>query len=59
MCEYFGATVGLNVDCNVTCGKVGFLGLGVVRFECIGEILYCVFFFFVVTTSSFAKSDSV
>ena len=29
----------LPVDCNVTCGIVGFLGLGNVRLVCIGEIL--------------------
>ena len=42
MCEYFGTTEGLTVDCNVTCGKVGFLGLGVVTFGFIGEVLCCV-----------------
>ena len=29
------------MDCNVTCVNIGFLGLGVVRFGCIGEILCC------------------
>ena len=50
---------GLTVDCNVTCGRVGFFGLGVVRFGCIGEILCCVVVTTVVTTSSFAKCDDV
>ena len=59
MCENFGATVGLTADCNVTCGKVGFLGLGVVRFGCIGEILCCFVVTTVVTSSSFAKGDGV
>ena len=56
---YFGTTVGLTRDCNVTCGKVGFLGLGVVRFDCIGEMLCCVVVITVVTTSLFVKSDGV
>ena len=51
-------TVGLTVDCNVTCGKVGFLGLGVARLGCIGEIhCCCVVVITVVTTSSLAKCD--
>ena len=36
-----------------------FLGLGVVRFGCIGEILCCVVVITAVTTSSFAKCDGV
>ena len=51
--------MGLTIDCKVTCGKAGFLGLAVVRFGCIGEILCCAVVFTVVTTSSFAKSDGV
>ena len=43
--------MGLTVDCNVTCGKEGFV--------CLGEMLCCVVVFTVVTTSSFAKCDSV
>ena len=44
------------MDCNVTCGKSGFLGLGVVRFGCIGEILCCVVVAIVSTISSFTKT---
>ena len=51
-------TVGLTVDCNVTC-NIGFLSLGAVRFECIGEMLCCVVVNTVVTTSSFVKCDGV
>ena len=58
ICEYLWTTEGLTVDRNVTCGNVGFLGLGVVRFGCIGEIICCVVVT-VVTTSSFAKCDGV
>ena len=49
---------GLTVDCNVTCGKLGFLGLGIVRFGCIGEIICCVVFT-VSAVSSSAKCDGV
>ena len=59
MCDYFGVTVGFTVDCNVTCGKIGFLGLGVGRLGCIGEMLCCVVVITVVTISSFAKCDGV
>ena len=51
--------MGLTVDCKVTCGKVGFLGLGVVGYGCIGEIFCCVVVITVVTTSSFANCDDV
>ena len=46
---------GFNLGFYVTCGKIGFLGLGFARFGCIGEILSCVLVITVVTTSSFAK----
>ena len=59
ICEYFGTAEGLTVDCNVTCGNVGFLGLGVVRFGCIGEIICCVVVVTVSTTSSFEECDGV
>ena len=59
MCEYFGATVGLTVDCNFTCGKVEILGFGVVSLKCIGEIFCCVVVFTVVKISSFAECDGV
>ena len=59
ICEIFGTTEGLTVDCNVTCGHVGFLGLGVVRFGCIGEIICCVVVVTVSTSSSFVKRDVV
>ena len=49
--------VGLAVDCSVTCGKIGFFGLGVVRFGCIGEILCCAVVTTVVTTFSFMGCD--
>ena len=39
MCEYFGATEGLTVDCKVTCVCEGFVFLGVVNFGRIGECL--------------------
>ena len=45
--------------CNVTCGKSGFLGLGVVRFGCIGEILFCVVVAIVSIISPFTKCDGV
>ena len=51
--------MGLTADCNVTCGKVEFLGLGVVRIGCIGEILCCVVVTFVSTISSFTNCDGV
>ena len=47
---------GLTVECNVTCGNVGFLGLGNVRFGCIGEIFCC---FVVVTVSLFLHLRNV
>ena len=47
------------MDCNVTCGNIGFLGLGVVTFGCIGEILCCVVVTIVSTISSFTKCDGV
>ena len=59
MCEYFVTTEGLTLDCKVTDGKIGFLGLGVVRFGCISEILCCVVVAIVSTISSFAKCDGV
>ena len=45
------------MDCNVTCGSVGFFGLGIVRYGCIGEILCCVVVAIVSTTSSFTHCD--
>ena len=51
--------VGLTVDCSVTCGKIGFIGFGVVRFGCIGEILCCAVVTTVLITSSFVRSDDV
>ena len=59
MIEYFVTTENLTVDCNVTCGNVEVLGLGVVRFGFIGEILCCVVVTIVSTTSSFTKCDGV
>ena len=59
MGEYFGATEGLTVDCNATCRNVRFLGLGVVRFGCIGEIFCCMLVTIVSITSSFMKCDGV
>ena len=49
----------LTVDCNVTCGNVGSLGFGVVRFGCIGEIICCVVVTIVSTISSFIICDGV
>ena len=57
MCEYFGATEGLTVDCKVTCVCEGFVFLGVVKFGRIGEMLCCVVV--VCTISSFMKCDGV
>ena len=51
--------VGLTVDWGVTCGKIGFFGLGVVRFGCIGEILCCAVVTTVVTTPPFVRCDDV
>ena len=45
------------MDCNVTCGNVGLLGLGVVRFGCIGELLCCVVVAIFSTISSFTICD--
>ena len=45
------------MDCNVTCGNVGFWGLGVVSFGCIGEILSCVVFTIVSTISPLMVSN--
>ena len=45
--------------CNVTCGNVGFLGLDVVRFGCIGEMLCCVFVAIVSTISSFTTCHAI
>ena len=49
----------LTVDCSVTCGKIGFFGLGVVSLGCIGEILCCAVVTIAVTPSSFAKYNDV
>ena len=59
MCEYFVTWERLTVDCNVFCCIFGFLGLGVVRFGCIDEILCCVVVAIVSTISSFGKWDGV
>ena len=59
MCEYFGATEGLKVDCKVTCVSDVFVFLGVVSLRCIGEILCCVVVVVVWTISSFMKCDGV
>ena len=59
MCEYFGATEGLMVDCNVTCVSNVFVFLGVVRLGCIGEILCCVVVAVVWTISSIMNCDGV
>ena len=58
MCEYFGATEGLTVDCKVTCASEVCVFLGVVKFGRIGEILCCVVVV-VWTISSFMKCDGV
>ena len=47
------------MDCNVTFSNVRFLGLRVVRFGCVGEILCCVVVNVVSTISSFTKCDGV
>ena len=47
------------VDCNVTCGNVGFLGLGVIRFGCFEQIFYCDVVTFVSINSSFIKCEGV
>ena len=52
-------TEGLIVDCNVTCSNVGFLGLGVVRFGCICELLCCVVVTIVSTFFSITKCEGV
>ena len=52
-CEYFGATEGLTVGCNVTWGNIEVFGFGVVSFGFIGEILCCVVASIVSTISSF------
>ena len=47
------------MDCNVTCGNVGFFGFGVVGNGYVEEILCCVVVTIVSTISSFRKSDIV
>ena len=47
------------MDCNVTCGKDGFLGLGVERFGFIGEILCCVVVIIFSTISSFTGCGGI
>ena len=47
------------MDCNVICGNVGCLGLGAVRFGCIGEMLSCVVVAIVSTSSSFTTCDAI
>ena len=47
------------MDCNITCCNIGFLGLGVVRFGCIGEILCFVVVTIVSNIISLMKSDGV
>ena len=47
------------MDCSVTCGNVAFLGLGFVRFGCIGETLCCVVVTIVSTISSITKCDGL
>ena len=59
MCESFVTTEGLTMDYKVTYGNIGFLGLGVVWFGCIGEIFCCTVVAIVSTISSFAKCDGV
>ena len=51
-------TEGLTVDCKVTCANEVFCIFGVVKFGCIGEILFCVVVV-VWTISSFMKCDGV
>ena len=57
MFEYFGTADGLTVYCNVTCGLIVIMGLGVEMIGCFGERFCCVIVTIVSTTFSFLKCD--